>query len=285
MSDRVGRSLLRTATIGLYDVRCLAPVGGPGPDEQADQTQVVLPLAGVFQVHHGAECTTADAASVVVFGAERVHRVAHPATGGDRSMVMVYPPDVAEEALGEDGPRGGTVGSRVHLGTRALASGLARNVIDELEAEETALRLLDLISADLHGLDGYRPAPHQRERVERARALLASAPGRRWRLAELAALAHCSPFHLSRQFRRLTGTSIARWLLRLRLAIALERLADGEQDLAGLAADLGFASQSHLGTRFRTAFGASPGSVRAALTAGRLAELRTLVTAGEPTVT
>jgi AraC family transcriptional regulator len=283
MSDRVRRSLLRTATIGVYDVRCLAPAGGPGPDEQADQTQVVLPLAGVFEVHHGAERTTADAASVVVFGAERVHRVAHPATGGDRSMVMVYPPEVAEDALGMDGPRGGAVGSRVHLGTRALASGVARAVIDELEAEEMALRLLDLISADLHGLDGYRPAPHQRERVERARALLASAPGRRWRLAELAGLVHCSPFHLSRQFRRLTGTSIPRWLLHLRLAIALERLADGEQDLAGLAADLGFASQSHLGARFRSVFGASPGAARAALTAGRLAELRTIVTAEDTT--
>ena len=130
MSDWVGRSLLRTATLGVYDVRCLAPAGGPGPDEQADETQVVLPLSGVFEVHHGPETLTADAASVVVLGAERVHRVAHPATSGDRSMVMVYPPEVAEEAMGEDGPRGGTVGSRVHLGARALGSGLARDAIE-----------------------------------------------------------------------------------------------------------------------------------------------------------
>ncbi|HET8527239.1 MAG TPA: AraC family transcriptional regulator [Actinomycetota bacterium] len=281
MSDRMGRSLLRTPTIGVYDVRCFAPAGGPGPDEQADQTQVVLPLAGVFEVHHGREAMTADAASVVVFDAERAHRVAHPATGGDRSMVMVYAPEVAEEALGGDGPRGGAVGSRVHLGARILASGLAREAIGELEAEEMAIRLLDLISADLRGPHGYRPAPHQRDRIERVRALLAVEPERRWRLDELARAVHCSPFHLARQFRALTGSSIWRHLLRLRMAVALQRLAEGERDLAGLAADLGFASQSHFGARFRSAFGAPPGRFRDTLAAGRLDELRTFVTAQE----
>ena len=281
MSDRVGRSLLRTSTLGVYDVRCFAPAGGPGPDEQADQTQVVLPLAGVFEVHYGREAMLADAASVVVFGAEHSHRVAHPATGGDRSMVMMYVPEVAEDALGEDRPRGGAVGSRVHLGARALVSGLAGDAIDDLQAEEMALRLLDLISADLHGLDGYRPAPHQRDRIERVRALLAVEPERKWRLEELARAVHCSPFHLARQFRALTGSSISRHLLGLRLAVALQRLAEGERDLAGLAADLGFASQSHFGARFRSAFGVPPGRFRDTLTGGRLDELRTFVTAEE----
>jgi AraC-like DNA-binding protein len=92
---------------------------------------------------------------------------------------------------------------------------------------------------------------------------------------------HCSPFHLTRQFRAVTGTSIGVSLLRLRLALALQRLAEGEVDLAGLAADLGFASQSHFGARFRSVFGASPGSVRDSLTAGHLAELRTFVTADD----
>ncbi len=90
---------------------------------------------------------------------------------------------------------------------------------------------------------------------------------------------HCSPFHLARQFRASTGTSISAYLLRLRLALALQRLAEGEADLAALAADLGFASHSHFGARFRSVFGVPPSSVRDSLTAGRLAELRTFVTA------
>ena len=280
MSDRVGRALLRTSTLGVFDVRCSAPAGPPGPDESARHTQVILPLAGVFEVHHERDSVTADAGSAVVFGTDHGHRIAHPVTGGDRSLVLMFPEAVAEDALGADGPSGGPVGSAVHAGSRALASGLARDAFDGFESGELALLLLNAIAADLHRLPRNASArPDQRDRVERVRALLASEPERRWRLEDVARAVHCSPFHLARQFRALTGTSISRHLLRLRMAVALQRLADGERDLAGLAADLGFASQSHFGARFRSVFGASPGSVRATLTSGGLAELRTFVTA------
>ena len=195
-------------------------------------------------------------------------------------MVLVFPPEVVEEALDPRGRHGGPVGSRIHLGARILGSALRWDAIGELEAEELALLLLGLIGVDLDRARGYRPrGRHPRDRIERVRALLAAAPDRRWRLDELARAVHCSPFHLARQFRAFTGSSIATYLLRLRLALALQRLAEGEADLAGLAADLGFASHSHFGARFRSVFGMSPGSVRDSLTAGRLAELRTFVTA------
>jgi AraC-like DNA-binding protein len=115
--------------------------------------------------------------------------------------------------------------------------------------------------------------------VEQARVTLASAPDRRWRLDEVARAVHCSPFHLARQFRRITGTSISRYLVRLRLALAVDRLASGATDLAGIASDLGFASHSHFTARFRSVFGTPPSSVRRALTSGELEELRTFVTA------
>ncbi len=270
--------------LGVFDVRCFSPAGGPGPEEYADITQVVLPLDGVFEVHHGRDSVTADAASVVILASGREHRVAHPAAGGDRSVVLVFPPEVVDEALGAGNRLGGPVGSRVHLGSRILGAALGRGAADELEAEELALVLLDLIGVDLRRETTYRPrGPHQRDRVERVRALLAAAPDRRWRLDELARAVHCSPFHLARQFRAATGSSMAAYLLRLRLALAVQRLAEGQADLAGLAADLGFASHSHFGARFRSIFGASPGSVRDSLTAGRLAELRTFVTAEDRT--
>ncbi len=266
--------------LGVFDVRCFSPSGGPGPEEYADVTQVILPVDGVFEVHHGRDSVTADAASAVVFGAGSEHRVGHPASGGDRSMVLVFPPEVVDAALDPEGRSGGPVGPRVHLGARILGSALCRGAIDELEAEESALLLLDLIGADLDRTRGYRPpGRHQRDRIERVRALLASAPDRRWRLDELAQAVHCSPFHLARQFRAVTGSSIGAYLVQLRLAIALQRVANGETDLSGLAADLGFASHSHFSARFRSIFGLSPGSVRDRLSAGRLAELRTFVTA------
>jgi len=280
VSERVGVRLLDDPGLGVYDVRCWAPAGAPGAEEQADATQVVLPLEGVFEVRHGRDAVVADATSVAIFSAGREHRVGHPTTGGDRSIVLVFPPEVIDDALDSDRSYGGPVGVRVHLGVRALGSALARGTIDELEAEELALLLLRGIGDALEPAHSYRPPGlHQRERVERVRALLAGTPERRWRLEEVAREVHCSPFHLARQFRAVTGTSISTYLLRLRLALALQRLAEGEADLAGLAADMGFASHSHFGARFRSVFGVPPGSVRDSLTTGRLAELRTFVTA------
>jgi AraC-like DNA-binding protein len=46
----------------------------------------------------------------------------------------------------------------------------------------------------------------------------------------------------------------------------MERLAAGERDLAGLAADLGFADQAHLTRALRAETGTTPGALRTLLT-------------------
>jgi AraC family transcriptional regulator len=99
-------------------------------------------------------------------------------------------------------------------------------------------------------------------RVARARALIAAEPQLNRSIAELAAEAACSPFHLARLFRRHTGMSLRGYRLRLRLALALERLADGASDLTQVALDAGFSDHSHLATTFRKALGATPSELR-----------------------
>jgi AraC-like DNA-binding protein len=74
-----------------------------------------------------------------------------------------------------------------------------------------------------------------------------------------------SPQHLSRIFRALTGATISRHRMRLRVRAALERLADGERDLARLAADAGFADQAHLCRVVRDETGTTPSALRHAL--------------------
>ncbi len=88
-----------------------------------------------------------------------------------------------------------------------------------------------------------------------------------WTLQDVADAACCSAFHLARSFRRYTGLSLHAWRQRLRLAQALQRLEAGERDLAALAHDLGFSSQSHLGAAFRSEIGATPAQVRRGLAA------------------
>jgi AraC-like DNA-binding protein len=92
-------------------------------------------------------------------------------------------------------------------------------------------------------------------------------------LDALAAELHLSPYHLCRVFRARTGFTLRAYRDQLRLRAALDVLAGGCQDLAALAADLGFASHSHLTDRFRLAFGTTPTAVRGAGWARR-AELR-----------
>lgn len=282
MSDRRSRSLVETPALGVFDVRCFSPIGAPGSEERADATQVVLPTGGVFAVHRGRDEVIADVASAVILAAGRDYRVGHPVDGGDRSTVLVFPPEVIEDAFGADPVDGGVVGAGVRLGVHALRSMLRPGSDGVPEAEELALVLLDRIGCDLGTQGPSRPpGRHQWGRVQEVRAILAAAPGQRWRLGEVARLVHCSPFHLARQFRAMTGESLARYLLRLRVGLALERLADGETDLAAMAADLGFATHSHFSARFRSILGVSPSAVRGSLARGRLAELRTIVTARE----
>jgi len=103
--------------------------------------------------------------------------------------------------------------------------------------------------------------------VARARRLLTTDPhgclGAS--LLDIADAVSSSPFHLARSFRRQTGLSLHQYRQYLRLAAALGRLADGDQDLAGLAHDLGFCSQSHLGAVFRREAGVTLGQARQVL--------------------
>ena len=86
-------------------------------------------------------------------------------------------------------------------------------------------------------------------------------------LDDLAQAAGVSAYHLSRTFRRVTGLTMSRYRTRLRLRQAMERLAAGEDDLAGLAADLGFADQAHLTRALGAETGTTPAALRRALRA------------------
>jgi AraC-like DNA-binding protein len=71
-----------------------------------------------------------------------------------------------------------------------------------------------------------------------------------------------SPYHLSRIFRRSTGSSLHAYQTSLRLREGLRRLSDGEQDLTALALDLGFSDHSHFTNSFRRHFGSAPSKFR-----------------------
>jgi AraC-like DNA-binding protein len=92
------------------------------------------------------------------------------------------------------------------------------------------------------------------------REALAADPHRS--LPRLARELAVSPHHLSRIFSSATGTTISRHRLRLRVRTAMERLAGGERDLPRLAAELGFADQSHLCRAVKSETRLTPSALR-----------------------
>jgi len=284
VSDRRAEPLLEGTVVRLFDVTCGAKESAPTEEEHTLTTQVILPLRGCFEVYRGRDVTVADPVSAVIFRAGDDYRIGHPAPDGDDCVVFALPPESAEDAVGSNGIAGiaglvePDVRSRLHGARAALRDG----GIDPLEAEEEGLDLLRSILRGLPRRDGSGGGAlgrTQRSTVERARALLASRPAERWRLDQIAREVFISPWHLARLFRTATGESISRYLLRLRLGVALDRLAGGERDLAALSLELGFAHHSHFSARFRAMFGVTPSAFRSSLSTDRLARSRTIVTA------
>lgn len=99
-----------------------------------------------------------------------------------------------------------------------------------------------------------------------ARAWLADSFRGPVRLTALAAEIGASVFHLCRVFKACTGGTLHGYLTRLRLARALEWLADPQCGIAQLALEVGFSSQSHFTDAFRREYGVTPAAWRKRVT-------------------
>ncbi|KQU67739.1 MULTISPECIES: GyrI-like domain-containing protein [unclassified Rhizobacter] len=87
-------------------------------------------------------------------------------------------------------------------------------------------------------------------------------------LADIAAM---SRFHFHRVFSAMTGMTPAQYVLRMRLAAAVEALRGGSEPVGQIALDCGFDGGTSLARALRREFGLSPSAVRAALVDPRLA--------------
>lgn len=199
------------------------------------------------------------------------YRVSHPVDGGDECTVLEFPTHAVLQVLDMGDERAATPFPISHAPTTPASSlhfrRLRRALRGEqapcaLAVEEEALNLLAWVARD--GGWARRPAARRstlrqrRTLVEEARRILASAPGAPHSLSGIAREVHSSPFHLTRVFRDEVGMPMHRFLLRLRLTVALDRLDEGERDLSALALELGFSSHSHFSTAFRRLFGMTP---------------------------
>jgi AraC-like DNA-binding protein len=98
------------------------------------------------------------------------------------------------------------------------------------------------------------------ERIKKATAYIEEHFRSKLTRSQMAAAAHLSAFYFSRLFRRHVGFSPEAYVLncRLRYAAKLLALRGPDCSIADVAADSGFADQSHFGRLFRRAFGQTP---------------------------
>jgi AraC family transcriptional regulator len=282
MSDRRSDLVFQSPLVRAFDVTCHAPQSGCDDEEWCSVTQIVVPRRGVFLLHHRGVPIVADPNTALVYSMGETYQISHPVDGGDQCTVLVFRPELVDEALGNVETRYRIIHPATQLRVHRLTHAMATGAADRLESEESAVLVLNALAEDFGSsspLSRRRVSEFQQRRVEEVRALLASQPTDPWHLDSIARTVYCSPFHLARQFRAVTGESIARYLLRLRLALALDRLAQGETNLARLAVELGFTHHSHFSAHFRLVFGATPTTVRNRLTHQRFQQMSKILTA------
>jgi AraC family transcriptional regulator len=262
----VVHSLLKSPTVTIRDTHCQGSCRGKSGEECTTTTQLVFPYRGVYVRHVGHDQTVAEANQVVFFNATESYSVSHPIPGGDGSLTLV----LTEPELRELAPvaflRAGATPAfrrqRLRIDARAqvlvalLRHSLHRKIAEPLEAESLALTLVQRVLGPRTTHAAGATIGRQRL-VDRVKLVLASDWARRWTLAEIAAEVRGSPVYLTQVFQQVEGLPLYRYQLRLRLARALDLLAQYD-DLTTLSLDLGFSSHSHFSAAFRQAYGRSP---------------------------
>ncbi len=278
--------LFRGVGVEVVDFHCRAPLEAMGREEPNPTHSIVFVRRGLFALGGRGQALLADPTQILFFNRAQPYCYAHPVPGGDRCTILTLEtgPALAAVARWEprDADRPETPFRRGHALSTARSARLHAELLAALRSGSTPFfiedTLAELVDESLRA--AYRNtrrvesegagagSRRRRDTVEAARLILNERYESPPRLGALASRLGCSPFHLSRIFRRLTGLSPRHYVNRLRTRLAADRLARGERDLAGLALDLGFFDQSHFTNTFRREYGVPPSRVRAAAAGG-----------------
>jgi AraC-like DNA-binding protein len=264
----VSRTLFRSKVLSVGEFHC--PAGDPRwrePNSIGDGHHLVFPGTPVSIAHEGRPAAVADQNVAVYYRPHERYRRGIVDPSGDH-CVWVIPGTSLARALGlgegeRPAPFAGT-GRRAFACQRLIAAALAGGgPVDALAVEEHMQAVVCDTLARARGRKWRPPQTACDEAVEGAREILARRYAERLSLGAIATEVHTSPFHLTRCFRVRTGRSLCEYRTQLRLRRAVELIADGvADDLARLAAELGFSSHSHFSDSFRRCFGVQPSALR-----------------------
>ena len=239
------------------------------PAEARGDYRVVLVRRGRFQRAASGRSAELDPTLGYVGVPHQEERFAHPA-GGDLCTAVSLAPSLWRTLTGDrPDPVASTVyvDARLELAHRRLHAAASAGDVDFALAEH----LLHLLALTLERVAAaWAPVELPTRSADRAwvaaarEAIAADHPASHG-LFPLARLLGVSPYRLSRAFTGELGVSLTRYRNRVRVSRALQRLEDGERNLAALAADLGFADQAHLCRTIRAQLDHTPTALRCLL--------------------
>ena len=234
----------------VVDHDCRKPAGGRSSYEYAFDYGLVLVRRGGYWREVNGRGAYLGPTSAFFERPFVEQRIEHHRDGGDRCTSLWLSESPVCALTGDtsvpDEPI--TTTSVIELRHRELLAALRRG-IDRFEFDERLAQLVGaLTECAAQGRFTARRSPtranHHRI-VQQAREAIIADPAGADFGGMAKALGH-TRFHVSRVFSRVTGMTLSQFRNRVRIAIALERLADGDDSLAILSADLGFVDQSHL---------------------------------------
>ncbi|RYG47663.1 AraC family transcriptional regulator [bacterium] len=119
------------------------------------------------------------------------------------------------------------------------------------------------------GGDGFAAAV-QDPAIDEALDLIQRAPAEPWTVESLASRVALSRSAFAERFRRLTGESPIDYLMRWRMHLASQWLADGHKSTATIAEGVGYESEAAFAKAFKRTIGSTPGSYRRSYRINRL---------------
>lgn len=258
-------ALAQAADFALETVECVCGRSEWSAPEPAESYGIVFVRRGCFHRRANGRESFVDPTVVYFERPGDEQQIAHP--GGGDSCTVLYLSEGLVAALSGGEPvlpeqpvwsgAGTDLGHRLLLAS--VAAGGKADVADAVVAIAAAV-LAEPAPASVAAGRRPRTAAERRRVVAEARELLVESPDAS--VLELAREVAVSPHHLSRVFRAETGETVSAYRNRLRVRLALERIADGETCLARLAADLGFYDQAHLARVVRNEVGLPPSALR-----------------------
>ncbi|HXH60347.1 MAG TPA: AraC family transcriptional regulator [Fimbriimonadaceae bacterium] len=244
---------------------CTSPRQDFGDESPNDAYSVAFVRRGHFRIKEGSRKHDLTPLRLLVSRPGKGYRFEHPNTHGDDCIELTFEKEFVCDAIGE---------KRLYVMDTPILEIDNLSFLDHwLISSDTCLpsrqeRLIAFATNTLKSLlqracseikDFNALSLDQAAQVD---TVLGASLTKPLGIGDIAREVGYSPFHLSRAYRKATGSSIAQTMKGLRLRESLRLFAETKMSVGEVATELCFSSTAHLSSQFSRVFGMSPTQFR-----------------------